>query len=627
MKRDRTSRRRVQFDLPRGVLLATASLVLLLLAGQAVFGAGAVGLGGDDSAQFDRFEQWLRNGWYVPWFELRGGEPDPGTFASPFVYGPVFSVLAHLANAALGNEGLGEVSADAGAYEVRHLLVALIGLAAVVCVGVAVRMLTRDLLAAIWGAAALLAIPVWTGNSMFNVKDIPVASGFTFVTVGLILGLAWARRHSWPSPPRLLSVGALVALGTFIAVGTRSAMWLPFVCSLSAFAALSWLMLRSTGGALRSVAAPAVGLVVALGGVAALYPNAAATPIDWLLGSVSDSSGYEGQQPVGTLTAGEFLSTSDTPARYLPTWLFAGIPVIIFGLAVAGTVIVIHSALRWRSSGRGAEAPSRAQVGGMLLVVLQLVLLPTAAIVAGSSMYSGLRQHLYVLPAVAMLAGIGAAQVLRATRVTGASRTLSWAAALVLALALAVPAVEQTRLYPYNYVYVNPIAGLGGIQGRWETEIQFLSSREAFRRIPPTVEPSCSYWLVPAQGPAPEPMIHSCREYPTFRDEVGDEATARATKGERWVVGRTRADNHPPDYCREHDDVTRPLRTEEVVMAYVLRCTPPRATVRDALSDEPQTANEIAEATELPVATVRRLLGEFIDERRALREGAGKRGE
>jgi hypothetical protein len=567
VKHDRTGRRRVQVDFPRGVLLATASLTLLLLAGQTVFGAGAVGIGQDDPVQFDRFEQWLRDGWYVPSWLLADGEPDPGTPSSPFVYGPVFGVLAHLANTALGNEGSGSISASAGAYEVRHFLVALIGLAAVVCVGAAVRALTRDRLAAIWGAAALLAIPVWTGNSMFNVKDIPVASGFTFVTVGLILGLKWARRHSWPSPSRLGSVGALVSLGTFIAVGTRPAMWLPFVCSLSAFAALSWLTLRSTGGALRSLAAPAVGLLVGLGGVAALYPNAAATPIDWLIGSVSDSSGYEGQQPVGTLTAGEFLSTSDTPARYLPAWIFAGVPVIIFGLAVVGTVAVIRSALRWRSSGRGAGAP---QVGG-LLVLLQLVLVPTAAIVAGSSMYSGLRQHLYVLPAVAILAGIGAVSVLRLTRVTGGSRGVRWAAALVLALALAVPAVEQTRLYPYNYVYVNPIAGLGGVQGRWETELQFLSSREAFRRVPPTVEPSCSYWLVPAQGPAPEPMIHSCWGYPT--DEVGDEATARATKGERWVVGRTRADNHPPDYCREYDNVTRTLRTEEIVMAYVLRCT------------------------------------------------------
>ena len=224
----------------------------------------------------------------------------------------------------------------------------------------------------------------------------------------------------------------------------------------------------------------------------------------------------------------------------------------------------------------------------MLLVMLQLVLLPTAAIVAESPMYSGLRQHLYVLPAVAILAGIGAARVLRATRVAGASRGVRWAAALVLALALAVPAVEQTRLYPYNYVYVNPIAGLGGVQGRWETELQFLSSREAFRRIPSTVEPACAYWLVPAQGPTPRPIFTPCREYPTFRDEVGDEATASATKGERWVVGRTRADNHPPDYCREHDNVTRTLRTEEIVMAYVLRCTPPRPTAAMARPRSPR---------------------------------------
>jgi hypothetical protein len=576
VKPDPTCRRLVQVDLPEGILLATAALTLLLLAGQAIFGASAVGIGQDDAAQVQRFDAWLREGWYVPSWQVGGGEPEAGTASSPFVYGPGFGVLAHLANTALGNEGIGEVSADAAAYAVRHLLVALVGLAAVFCVGAAVRVLTRQRLAAIWSAAALLAIPVWTGNSMFNVKDIPVASGFTFVTVGLILGLAWARPLSWPSRRRLLAAGALVAIGTLIGVGTRPAMWVPFTCSLIAFAALSWLIVRSTGDLLRSLAAPAVGLVVGLGGVAALYPYAAATPIDWLIGSVSDSSGYEAQQPVETLTAGEFLSVTETPAQYLPAWIFAGVPVIIFGLAALGALVVARDALRWLARERGAEGPSRAQLGGMLLVMLQLVLLPTAAMVAASPMYSGLRQHLYVLPAVAILAGIGVAKVLQTAGGREAARGVRWAAALILALALVVPTVEQTRLYPYNYVYVNPIAGLGGVQDRWETELQFLSSREAFRRIPAAVEPSCGYWLIPARPPTPRPMFGPCLEYPTFSHEVGDEATATATKGETWVVGRTRANNDPPEYCREHDNVTRTLRTEEIVMAYVLRCTPHR---------------------------------------------------
>jgi hypothetical protein len=60
-----------------------------------------------------------------------------------------------------------------------------------------------------------------------------------------------------------------------------------------------------------------------------------------------------------------------------------------------------------------------------------------------------------------------------------------------------------------------------------------------------------------------------------FRDELGEDATATPRAGEVWVVGRTRAGNHPPRYCQEDDNVTRSLRTEEIVMAYVLRCVPP----------------------------------------------------
>lgn len=567
---------------PLGVVLAMAVVTLLVLAGEIVLGARAVGLYIDDYVHVSRFQEWLAEGWYVPSYGAAappgGGEPQPGTLSSPFVYGPAFSALAHLVNVALGNEAMNEISTAAEAYQVRHLVVAFLGIGTVACVGVAVRVLTRDLLAAIWGAAALVAIPVWTGQSMFNIKDIPVASGYTFVTVGLMLGLASARRDSWPSPRRLIAVSALVGFGVMIGVGTRSAMWVPLALSLSAFAALSWLVFRSRADVLRSLAAPGVGFLVGLGVVAALYPYAAATPIEWIIGAVSDSSGYEPPSPP-TLTVGRLLSPTDPPVWYLPAWFFAGVPVIIFGLAGVGMALVIRSAARWRRTETGIEALSRLQVvGGMLLVMLQLALLPTASIVSGSTMYSGLRLHLYMLPAVAILAGIGAAKLLRAIRSKGSSPRLRWAATFVLAVALVVPAVEQSRLYPYNYVYVNPVAGLGGVQDRWETEQLYVSPREAFRRVPPSVMPLCSYGLV-LPGWTDWEMIRNCGPnnalFEPFRDELGEDATATPRAGEIWLVGRTRSGNHPPHWCREEDNVTRPLRTEEVVMAYVLRCVPP----------------------------------------------------
>ena len=182
------------------------------------------------------------------------------------------------------------------------------------------------------------------------------------------------------------------------------------------------------------------------------------------------------------------------------------------------------------------------------------------------------------LPAVAILAGIGAARLIRATLAKGASTRLRWAAALVLAVALAVPTVEQTRLYPYNYVYVNPLAGLGGVEGRWETDQLYVSSREAFRRVPRSGTPLCAYGLIIPDWPTSE-MFRTCglnhALFEPFRHELGEDATATPRAGEVWVVGRARAGNHPPDYCREDHTVTRPLRSEEIVMARVLRCVPP----------------------------------------------------
>jgi hypothetical protein len=190
-------------------------------------------------------------------------------------------------------------------------------------------------------------------------------------------------------------------------------------------------------------------------------------------------------------------------------------------------------------------------------------------------MYGGLRQHLYMLPAVAVLAGLGAAALIRAWRARGAG-WVHWAVPVALAAALLIPAFEQTRLFPYNYVYVNPLAGIGGVQGNWETELQYISAREAFRRAPARAELACPLVLGELTRNRLREVAASnqCRPYiEPFRDEVGDDASRRRDPGAIWAVGRQRAGQGPPPYCTPEDNVTRPLRGEELVMTYVLRCT------------------------------------------------------
>jgi len=57
-----------------------------------------------------------------------------------------------------------------------------------------------------------------------------------------------------------------------------------------------------------------------------------------------------------------------------------------------------------------------------------------------------------------------------------------------------------------------------------------------------------------------------------YAGEVGDDTAASASRGEVWVVARMRGRGRPPPACEEHDNVTRMLRGERLVMAYVLTC-------------------------------------------------------
>jgi len=561
----------------RDVLSALAALVLAFGAVQLFAGAQDVGITTDEPAHTERLASWMQTGWYLPAPELRDGEPDSrkGVLSSPFVYGPAFSLTAHTANIAVGNEGRGQIAFTRAGWTVRHLTVAALALIAALAVGAATWVLTGSWRFGLWAAAALLAIPAWMGQGFFNPKDVPAAAGYTLVTVALLLALWRPQRESrrWLRP---VAITALLAGGVFIGAGTRLSLWAPYFASI-----LTYVVLRvgqqRLGGIARNRApdwAVLGGGLLGVMAIAVAYPKAAATPVSLLVDSVSGAAGYPNYS--ATLTAGELLSYQP-PVWYLPAHVFAVTPLLLLALALGGAAFGIRALWRAWSGRLGGATFWRRDDLGLLLVVQQAALLPLLAVLGGAVMYDGVRQHLYVIPALAILAGVGAA------------RFASWAdrgyrlrlrrvfAGLVLTLALAVPMAEQTILYPYNYTYVNPAAGIRGAQDNWETDYWQASWREALGRIPSNVKFRCSYSLIAPDEPADVRLdAGTCPSWhlDPFSGERGTESDADPARETPalWAIAIKRGRNTPPSTCEQVSDVTRWLRGERVTMSYVLRC-------------------------------------------------------
>ena len=128
-------------------------------------------------------------------------------------------LLLHAWSILWGVDGWHDVSTRPHAYPVRHLGVVVIGL-----VGLAAwRGGSGGTGYWRWGlvaAAVLVAVPMWTGHTMFNVKDVPVATGHTLCTLG--------SSSSCATPaPRPLRVGRAGGTdrGVVLTLGTRPGMW------------------------------------------------------------------------------------------------------------------------------------------------------------------------------------------------------------------------------------------------------------------------------------------------------------------------------------------------------------------------------------------------------------------
>jgi len=213
--------------------------------------------------------------------------------------------------------------------------------------------------------------------------------------------------------------------------------------------------------ALRLLVAGAVGWVA----MVACWPWAHEAPVANPLRAILQATDFDRVYPV--LYAGRHFPSDALPRHYLPVYLLITTPLPLLALAALGAVAEIRRA-------RADADPARRFALGLTLVWLAL---PVALVIAlGPNLYDGMRHFLFVLPAIAVLAGLGAWHA--ATRLSAGR--LGRGAWLVVGLVVLSPLVSMARLHPYQTSYFNAfVGGLSGAEGRFEVDYWATSLREA----------------------------------------------------------------------------------------------------------------------------------------------------
>jgi hypothetical protein len=425
-------------------------------------GGWRVGVTEDEPYHVQRFDNYLQTGWYLADGQLDHGHPSAG-MTQQYVYGPAATLVLHGVNALVGVEPWGHAGTSAHAYAVRHLSVGVFGLLGLVAVVLTGRVLFWRWDWGVLAGALMAAVPLWTGHAMFNVKDVPVATGYARATMGLVL-LARERMAArwwvrWGGPVTL-------AAGLVLAVGTRPAMW-----SGIAFGAVVLLLFRG----LRREPARLVDrvradlwvlwdlVVAALASWLLLWwmdPKVFSSPLLLLYKSVHSSATFKGR-------SSPWHTVADLIALQAPLVL------LVFFLMGSGIVVLRVVASRGRLSATETR---------YLIVGSQAVAMPIGAMVASSPIYGDLRQLIFSVPASALIATVALVQVCESSGRARSGR--AFGLPLVISASILVPVISQAMLFPYNYAFYNPLQSLTGVH----TNGEYLrgSAIELVADVPPS---------------------------------------------------------------------------------------------------------------------------------------------
>lgn len=485
---------------------------------------------------------------------------ETGRYSSA-VYGPVTSLLGHGVNVVMGVEQWGIPGETAEAYAIRHLVVAFLGLLGTGAVALTAWMVFGSVRWALVAAAFLSSFPLWVGHSMFNIKDIPLASGYALLTAALVALFA-NKLSVWL---RLVILGGSLVLAVLIGLGTRPGGTVLYLLSI-VIALFVWFLVRNSrfSVVLRLAAGVGFALVTTMGAFLAIR----FTDLGQQLLAGAERS-LDFPWTGFNLYAGQ--RVSERPGVEGIAQVFLGyLPLVMIFFIVAGLVfgvVAVFKRVTNRVEGSVLE-PS------FVLIVTQAFAVFPVIAVFDPAIYDGGRQLLFIFPALALVAVFGLYGVMKALPFVISSRR--WERRLVVGVvgvSLALITFEQVRVFPYNYSYHNVLAQGPGLNGRWQTDYWFASTREAAQFIAPLDPALCGR---PGSHNFDLPLPRVCQTLSPYVAEAAEAEESLLEERQFWVIRNDRTlwlyGPIASDNCSFHSEVSRPLRGENVVMGQAYVC-------------------------------------------------------
>ncbi|MFT7621679.1 MAG: 4-amino-4-deoxy-L-arabinose transferase-like glycosyltransferase [Myxococcota bacterium] len=396
---------------------------------------------GDFGVTWDEWVQSQYGQLTLDYFASAGEDTSANRFLDLKIYGPLVE----------SGLGLATRAAPDLRYDLRHLLLGLLSLLALP----AVWLLARRVEArhAPWLAvAALLTMPRWIGHAFNNSKDLPfaVAVAWFFVAAGHVFDVL--KRSHDPQRHRAAVLWCGLAMG--LTLCARPGAFPLLGLYLIGLLALCRPSLKRTllGGA----ATLALAWLIMILPWPWAHQSPLLNPIEAMRGSAKFAIAYP------LRFGGQVVSSDALPRHYALSMLGMATPLATLGLAAIG--------LSWKR----AAAP----------FVLWLVAPLLVFAILEPNIYDGIRHLLFLLPPLAILAGLGGARIVTwlepyhcASRL--GRRATALGTALVLGLLL-TPAPDIVRLHPYQVTFFNAlVGGLDGATDRYETDYWASSYKEA----------------------------------------------------------------------------------------------------------------------------------------------------